>query len=416
MTAIPAYTPNFPNLAPSINPNPWSPIKSGHAVFSDVDGLDKVFKCAKSAIDFLSALTPSVPAYLPILGSLVKGAGEVLTPFQFFKVAKEWTEINKKNWAGKASLVGITAVATIGIGRFLEKIQLFNMTAAVSKLGTVPVLGTIVQLPFGALTAGVAAFNVVDAGIKLRKENQPLGRADVARTKLQKWNARQQVVANFNKGTFDLSGITSNWTSLGVGYSKKANAVSAEVNAAAVAAIAGAVDEATATTAATSAKNAVNLAADTARTTLINRKTTLLLQSHPTASYNDNDADAVDAVNAYTAYKVRHWRTEFDNSKTESKKAVFTLASEVSKFALIVLGLIGASFSVAALAASSLPMLTLGLIVAGIAIAKKVYDTRHKESYVMVHPDNFESAVVSKYRELKKQIPPAPTGLGTATA
>ena len=405
MAAVPAF---IPNLAPSINPNPQPIVKLGHSMFSDVGSLDKVFKCFKSAIDWLSATAPSLPACLPILGSLVKGAGEVMTPFQFFKVAKEWTEINKKTRAGKASLVGITAVTAIGLGRFLEKIQLFNMTAAVSKLGNVPVLGHIVNVPFGVLTAGVSAFSALDAGIKLRKVIRPHGTADKANAKLRKWEARQQAVARFNKEQFsELSSkqefeAIPNWNQSGTetSYSDKIDRANQAVsdaftNARTEALEKDAGDPGTVEAAA----NTIKANLSEARVKLITEKTVQLLSSHPNPTAEN--AHPMDAVHAYTAYKVRHWRTEALNAQTESKKAYFTLASEISKFALIVLGLVGASFSIAALAVSSIPMLTFGLIVASIALAKQVYDTKHKNNYEMAPSDNFEAAVVEKYSTLK---------------
>lgn len=389
-----SYTAYTPNLAPSINPNPKPIVKLGHAVLGDADGLNNVFSLLTPAIEVISAITPSVPACLPILGSLVKSASGVIKPFQFFKVAKDWTEISKKTWAGRASLVGITALTAIGLGRFLEKIQLFNMTAAVSKLGNVPVLGSVVQLPFGVLAASVSVFSAVDAGIKLRKELKAKGEHDTAKNKLNKWQTRQAAVAAFNKDMYAeesaKKGFTAipNWaaTCLGVGYSKKADQVAQAINQA----YNESADKA----------NETSRTAQTARQENLERKTRFLLDSPP--SLAADSPDAMNAVNAYTAYKVRHWRAKLDNSKVESKKALFSLVSEISKFALVVLGIVGASLSIAALAISSLPMLTLGLIVAGIALAKKVYDTNHKERLVPNHPDTFEAAVVAKYRQLKE--------------
>lgn len=317
-------------------------IQSGVAVTStilnEVDGLDKVFKCAKSALDLLAACFSPLSEGLVDLGNCFKTCTDIMSPFQLFKVVKEWFDVPNKNWAGTTTLVCVTALSTIGVGKFLEKMKLFNMTAAVSKIGTIPVLGAIIEVPMGVLALGVSFFNIIDTGIKITHKVDPriddksnptineksLEGFERSKRLYHKWVARKQAFQQ-NQGA-----------AAGVGFDDNV--------------------------------------------TKAWKKT---FQSFEQGAKVDQQG-----ARDYLDFKVRKWKAIMNNSKVENTKSALSIISDISKIVAISLGMVGTYFAVAAFTGATLTMLTLGLVVTGIALGKKIYETSHPKVAVPHEPVN----------------------------
>lgn len=336
------------------------PIAVAVGVLSDVDGLDKAFKCARNALDLHIALHPSTHASLAILTEALKGCSEVMLPFQFFKIIQAWCEIKKKSWAGIASLVNGTALTTIGLVKFLAKIKIFDLAVLTSKIGAVPVLGTLLQMPLGVLVIGATGFNLIDTKIKLNKNATLL---QSSRGKLRPWIGRCRQWSQ-HAGISTEKELT---THLQASWVKPGGTLTPEQQEKLKMLIASCVE--------------------------------VTQRLHTT----QNSITLSDTAQAYISVKCRKWQTDVGNLKMERSKSVFSMVNDISLIAFTCLGLAAAVLGIAALTASSFPMLILGLVVSSIAIGKKIYDTTHKTPHEVPKLQNLEDAIVQEYKH-KKQL------------
>lgn len=355
-------------------------IKVGYEVLN-ADGLHKVLGCVKIALEFLGACFHHAPEWVSLLGSSVKVIGEGIMPFQFFKIGKEWADVQNKNWGGRGALVCITTIFAIKAGHFLDKVKMFPLSSFVSKVGSIPVLGTIVKVPFGVFVIGASSFSIADTVLKQKKARRENKTPEYCAEKLGTWKTRQ---------TF---------------LSPSATTVSEDQNDQDNSKLAGSLEQVFSTNPFNKNIKNVKLAlfSDSVRsvTDLYNRANST---NHPGSS------DAADysyrgTENAYVDFKCSKWETKLSNASTERKKSRLSIANNVSKIAFTLLGLAGASLGIAALATNTLPMLFLGLVVASFAVGVKVFETRHKEPHKVPERQGLEAAIYNDYVAKKMAYP-----------
>lgn len=325
---------------------PFSTLKNsisvGSTLLSDVDGLGKTFAWGKSAIDTYGACIAPVSEGFTALANCFKTANDITAPFQFFKTAKEWYDVPNKTWAGTATLVCATGLTVFGVSKFLEKVKLLNLGALVTQIGSIPVIGLILEIPVVALVIGVSVFNIADTGIKLNKGikfDKKFDDLEKSRWQYKKWKARKDAFAGINGATLD---TLKPREAGGEAWSKSR------------------------------------------------------YDDFTQGAASDNEA-----ATKYLDYKVRKWKTILSNNQIEKNKSIMSIVIDVSKIALTILGLVGSyiasAFAVTWFAtATAAPMLVCGFTVASMALCKKIYDTTYKEpSKVPVEPEN-----VKNFREI----------------
>lgn len=288
-------------------------------VLSDVDGLDKVFKCAKAALDLFSEFISPLSEGLVALGNCVESCRNVMSPFQVLKTVKDWYDVENRNWAGRMNLICVTALTAIGIGKFLEDIKLFDMGGYVTKLGKIPVLGNIIHVPLKALDLGIAVLNIADTSIKVHTKEKP----DFKKTsrELSSWVMKKTVFNTPRDSLVDHSvdlRMIEEWN-----------------------------------------KNNPHFEA--------------------TAKSKDSPDKYIAQANAYLDYKISVLRVEKKNNRVELRKSVFSIVADISKVVFLSLGLVGSVFGVTAISFTTVPMLALSLLVCIIGVGKKFYDTAHKD-------------------------------------
>lgn len=280
-------------------------------LLNDVDGLDKVFKCAKSAFDLYGKAWKSLSEGFLALGNCFKVCTNIMGPFQLFRTVKDWYDVRTKNWAGIATLTCVSALTVMGIGRFLESVKLFDYSAAVSRIGNIPVLGSVItRLPVvNLLSLGVSAFNITDNAIEL---SDTLPELQQRQTELNHWTARRNTF-------FGAPAAPLNLPQHGVWAQRMA------FQAAAV----------------------------------------------------GHNAEA----NAYLNYRVEKAQVNETNTKVKKIKSILSIISDASKIAALALTVfLSWYWSMTLMAvASTVTVLSAGVIVASIALVKKIYDVSHKE-------------------------------------
>lgn len=341
-------------------------------LLSEVDGLDKTFKCAKSALDLFAATIAPLSEGFIALGNCFKTCSDLMSPFQLFKTVKSWFERKDKNWANTACLVCGTALTALGIGKFLEKVKLFNMSAAVTQIGNIPVIGMIIQVPMGVLALGVSFFDIIDTSKELLSETilKP-NKADENRkiSKLKdfeecenqrtKWKYRlvdfykkQLIEDKLPEALRHIQPPVNLWTTPGsVKFNRGVTEEAEKVMA----------------TKAMAAK----------RDASVEKEKKAVAAKEYTS-----------AAKEYLDYKFKKWTVITDNNRVEVKKSRLSIISNISKIALISLGMIGSYFAIAAFTGTAITMLVLGLVVSSIALGKKIYEISHPKKVVPHEPEN----------------------------
>ena len=329
-------------------------------VLGEVEGLDKSFKFVKSILDLHTALTPYVSESLEILGTAIKGCSEVMIPFQFFKVIKMWVEVKDKSKAGVAALVNITVLTTLGLTKFLAKLKLFDLAALTQKIGAIPVLGTIIQIPLGVFVIGANGFSLIDTRKNLNKNTTKLQAAQI---KFNSWKARC-TLWDSNKTETDLKKqVESLNDQLTTAYG---NPLPADARQ----------------------QMKLDLFVQSCNSVATRSSTTT-----PTTSFN--------AARAYLEFKFNKHQTNVINLKVERSKFKFSILANITIIAVSILGLVGTTFGIAALAATSTPMLVLGVIVATVAIGKIIYDKSHKTQKVAPKLKELQDEIWKEYKHNK---------------
>jgi hypothetical protein len=335
-------------------------------VLSEVEGLDKTFKFARSIVELQTALSLHASESLEILGTALKNCSEVMLPFQFFKIIKLWFDVKNKSWAGIASLTNATALTTIGITKFLAKLKLFDLAALTQKIGAIPVLGTLIQIPLGVFIIGANGFSLIDTKMQLNKNASKL---QSQRQKLHLWGNR-----------------CHQW-SLQPIHSPEADLKLQEENL-------------------NNQLHAVWTNPEAELTARQQSKLNLLIDSCATVAKRiHTEQTPVTLPNAAKAYlEVKHlkWQNRISNLKIERTKFRFSILVNISLIATSILGIAATSLGITAFAATTVPMLVLGLFVASIAFSKIVYDKVHKSPKEAPSLKELQDEIVKEYKHNKR--------------
>ena len=114
----------------------------------------------------------------------------------------------------------------------------------------------------------------------------------------------------------------------------------------------------------------------------------------------DNPITSDDVAKAYITVKCRKFRAKIRQLKLEQLKFITSIACDISEIALTMIGL-AATVGIITLSASSLPVLFVALVVASLAVTKKIFKSLHKKSCKKFALQDLEAAIVHEYKHNK---------------
>jgi hypothetical protein len=107
-----------------------------------------------------------------------------------------------------------------------------------------------------------------------------------------------------------------------------------------------------------------------------------------------------DVAKAYVVVKCRTLRSRVRQLKLKQIKFVSSIACDISEIVLTILGL-AATIGIITLTAPSLPILFVALVVASLALSKKIFKSLHKKSCKSFQLHGLEAAIDHEYKHNK---------------
>jgi hypothetical protein len=113
---------------------------------SDLGGVRKILKFAIVAIDFFGKLETEIPFQLKELHRNFKECSSTLSFFATLGLVQMWVAEKRSRWQSTAALVNFTALQAINSAKFLEKLELINLSSLSKTIGNIPVLNLAMSL------------------------------------------------------------------------------------------------------------------------------------------------------------------------------------------------------------------------------------------------------------------------------
>lgn len=127
----------------------------------EVETVSKTTKLGAAVIGLKDAIEPASAGWKNLYVAL-KGCIAWLDVLEVIKRIKEWVSGEVKGIWKTLNRICLTAVQTIGVMKFLDKVKLIN-------LSQIPVLGVIVALPAALLGLAAYVFSSIHNGVKVAK-------------------------------------------------------------------------------------------------------------------------------------------------------------------------------------------------------------------------------------------------------
>lgn len=309
----------------------------GVGVFGDrvasSEGINKIAKLGITIISLVGKVLGALSEGWQALSNTLKGVAYFLDVTDIITRIVEWVKGEVVGAWKIASRVFLTVFRVFGLIEFLEKVKLINLRTVVEKLGNVPVLGWIINLPIGLLGVCSYSLSMVHYSLETRKHQLKVNLAENRRIAL---DARQQAASTGS--TDELKNI----------YCKAIK----EIRSA---------------------------------------KLSLGLMKSEEAQIDDeniamqwDDRNGNDEVNELQT-RIEESERELSNAVVKRGKSIVSIINDVFKVAIIALSLLGLIFG-GLLLATSLPMLIFGVATAAMGLYKCFHEAVAKDYVVKLNP------------------------------
>lgn len=282
---------------------------------SEVQGVDTISGCAVAIIDFIGALFGELSIELGEFYQKLQNCSSISSFFSFFYYIKWWGCPDKsESWQYTASMVCSTAQQCLSMGDFLESVSAISLSKISANIGRIPVLGLVSSV----LSLSGSCFSFWHDALQERKL-----KAECQEIEQELEKAREEC----RECHQECAQITS---SIGFGNCY-----------------------------------------------LRIQKFVSKVEKEQLRKIFPTDAEGEDKLKIYAqkslASRVTRLEVELKNSTLDRKKNWISLANDVSSIVLGILVLVGLCAGIASLY-TGLPIITLGLIAAGMGLYEYLYD------------------------------------------
>lgn len=292
------------------------------------EGLNKTAKLGSVTISFVGKILGTIADGWNNFNGVLRSGVEFLDFVDIISRITEWVKGEVKGGWKIASRIFLTAYRVLSVVSFLEKLKLFDLGPTVERLSRIPVIGLLVNIPLNVIGLISFSLSTVHNSIEVHKDNAKL---ILATNKLAALQLKQQLISDPAQQLED----------------KYVDSI------------------------------------------LKIRAAKVTLGKLPSV---DNSEDAIAQIrqqwqsrttgnvdNAKLTKDIKKADLRISVAKTERGRTLLGLINDVLKVAVISLSLVGLAVG-GILASTSIPMLVLGLVVAGVGFYKVFHDKYAKMS------------------------------------